>query len=377
VPASFDLNFALVPGVDNSEPLVVAPEGTSKEAFIKWAEALPQSNSPEWLGLPRTAEVALLIEKASSLRKKLAVVQELQVATDEASESSSKKSAIAGVPAWIVAIAETCDVWKKSFLPSVVKRMKRDKTSINSPLFRFFDRETIIAEELLYTVLNDLSDIQGVCGETIKPTNRLRLVMKSLSKGTIPKAEWAKYPVASVESSVWIEDFGLRAKQLNQITSVRIDRHDWARSPLWLGGLFAPEAFITATRQEVSQRLECSLEELTLQVSIGGESEAALADSDFGSFMVHRLNLEGASWDTDAGYLDIAKSDVIATTLPKTSFRWTRAKQDLTNNIEVPMYLNRQRTSLLFTVQLPVNPAIGASVWSQRAVALIAWSRQV
>ena len=46
---------------------------------------------------------------------------------------------------------------------------------------------------------------------------------------------------------------------------MRIDRHDWARSPLWLGGLFAPEAFITATRQEVSQRLECSLEELTLQ----------------------------------------------------------------------------------------------------------------
>ena len=50
-----------------------------------------------------------------------------------------------------------------------------------------------------------------------------------------------------------------------QITSVRINRYDWARSPLWLGGLFAPEAFITATRQEVSQRLECSLEELTLQ----------------------------------------------------------------------------------------------------------------
>ena len=45
--------------------------------------------------------------------------QLFQVATDEASESSSKKSAVAGVPAWIVAIAETCAVWKKSFLPSV------------------------------------------------------------------------------------------------------------------------------------------------------------------------------------------------------------------------------------------------------------------
>jgi len=378
VPASFDRNFALVPGSgDNAEPLVVAPEGTSKEAFVKWAEALPQSNSPEWLGLPRTAEIALLIEKASSLRKKLAVVQELQVATDEASDSSSKKSAIAGVPAWIVAIAETCAAWKKSYLPSALTRMERDKTSINSPLFRFLDRETIIAENLLYTVLNDLSDIQGVCAETVKPTNRLRIVMKSLSKGTIPKSEWAKYPMASHESSVWVEDFGLRAKQLNQITSVRINRYDWGRSPLWLGGLFAPEAFITATRQEVSQRLECSLEELTLKVTIGGESEDLIADSDFGSFMVHRLNLEGASWDADAGCLDIGKSDVISTVLPKSSFRWTRTKQDSSNLIEVPMYLNRQRTSLLFTVQLPVNTDVATSVWSQRAVALIAWSRQV
>ena len=74
-----------------------------------------------------------------------------------------------------------------------VTRMERDKTSINSPLFRFLDRETIIAENLLYTVMNDLSDIQGVCAETVKPTNRLRAVMKSLSKGTIPKSEWAKY----------------------------------------------------------------------------------------------------------------------------------------------------------------------------------------
>ena len=121
-------------------------------------------------------------------------------------------------------------------------------------------------------------------------------------------------------------------------------------------------------------------------MSIGGESEELIADSDFGSFMLHRLNLEGASWDADAGYLDIAKSDVIAVTLPKTSFRWARAKRDLANHIEVflcasssghlfcatqhalaflqvPMYLNRQRTSLLFTIQLPVKPAIATSVW--------------
>ena len=35
---------------------------------------------------------------------------------------------------------------------------------------------------------------------------------------------------------------------------------------LWLGGLFIPEAYITATRQYVAQANSWSLEELCLQV---------------------------------------------------------------------------------------------------------------
>ncbi len=37
---------------------------------------------------------------------------------------------------------------------------------------------------------------------------------------------------------------------------------------IWLGGLFAPEAYITATRQYVAQANSWSLEELYLDVSL-------------------------------------------------------------------------------------------------------------
>lgn len=37
---------------------------------------------------------------------------------------------------------------------------------------------------------------------------------------------------------------------------------------MWLGGLFNPEAYITATRQCVAQANSWSLEELMLEVSI-------------------------------------------------------------------------------------------------------------
>lgn len=41
---------------------------------------------------------------------------------------------------------------------------------------------------------------------------------------------------------------------------------------MWLGGLFNPEAYITATRQYVAQANGWSLEELSLQVDIPDSS---------------------------------------------------------------------------------------------------------
>ena len=53
---------------------------------------------------------------------------------------------------------------------------------------------------------------------------------------------------------------------------------------VWLGGLFIPEAYITATRQYVAQANSWSLEELSLQVTVteGGQEKVTLDDRSFG-----------------------------------------------------------------------------------------------
>ena len=56
-------------------------------------------------------------------------------------------------------------------------------------------------------------------------------------------------------------------------------------STFWLGGLFAPEAFITATRQCVAQANSWSLEDLKLDVYIGdgnGGEPVSMDDFSFG-----------------------------------------------------------------------------------------------
>lgn len=60
-----------------------------------------------------------------------------------------------------------------------------------------------------------------------------------------------------------------------------------------LGGLFVPEAYITATRQYVAQANSWSLEELCLEVNVTTSQGAALDACSFG--VTGELRLKGRS----------------------------------------------------------------------------------
>jgi dynein heavy chain 1 len=62
VPESFSLHFPLARVPDNEGGFVegtdvVLTDGTKRQQFVEWVDALPASNPPTWLGLPDTAEV--------------------------------------------------------------------------------------------------------------------------------------------------------------------------------------------------------------------------------------------------------------------------------------------------------------------------------
>lgn len=75
---------------------------------------------------------------------------------------------------------------------------------------------------------------------------------------------WVKFKMAK-ETSVTrlITDLNTRLQQLQAIAS-----SPDAADGVWLGGLFRPEAYITATRQAVAHKNGGSLEQLVLQLGI-------------------------------------------------------------------------------------------------------------
>lgn len=171
-------------------------------------------------------------------------------------------------------------------LMQTVADMRRKDSGAKGPLFRFFERESQIARELLNVIRRDLADLQKMCQGEQKQTNHLRSLSSAISKGTwvlphfvlpfllnlfcwftgvIPQ-HWIRYKVPKrVPLNEWMTDFSKRLAQLDQLS--KSTRYDDLQ--IWIGGLFIPEAFITATRQAVAHIQKSSLEELQLEVTIG------------------------------------------------------------------------------------------------------------
>jgi len=125
---------------------------------------------------------------------------------------------------------------------------------------------------------------------------------------------------------------------------------------------FFPEAYITATRQAVAHRKKWSLETLHLRLDIDRVN-------DPNSFVVDGLILEGASWAN--GHLVLNDGDSVR--LNPSQLRWVQAEDSTETHgmVKLPVYLNSDRSDVLFTVDLLFDSAAGSLV-ATRAVCLSA-----
>lgn len=174
----------------------------------------------------------------------------------------------------------------------------------------------------------------------------------------------------------WIPGLARRLEQLDRIASL----DNLSNVEVWLGGLFFPEAYITATRQAVAHRKRWSLETLDLRLDIesvndpnafiiDGKSSEQNAIASY-SFFTSGLVLEGAAWSSDK--LMLNNGDSIR--LNPSQLRWVQLDEtdrDAQTFVTLPVYLNSDRSDVLFTVKLPSEIADRRLV-AMRAVCLVA-----
>ena len=94
------------------------------------------------------------------------------------------------------------------------------------------------------------------------------------------------------------------------------------------------------------------------------------------------LSIEGASYSKEE--MRVKLSETLQSFLPRANLKWVnKNKQKIEDeaadggqleHIQIPVYLNKQRTTLLFSVKVPTF-GIPQYVWYQRGVALFAWNK--
>jgi dynein heavy chain 1 len=350
---SFDSDFKLVTGIEGGKSIAM-PDGIRREQFVQWADNLSDQQSPAWLGLPNNAERVLLTIRGGDMISNLLKMQILEdddelayAAPTEATDEEKKE--VDGRPAWMKLINVSLSTWMR-LVPKSVNTMRRTVENIKDPMFRFFEREVNAGAKLLNDVRQDMQEVMLICNGEKKPTNHHRQLIADLVKGIIPKS-WSRYTVPEGLTVIqWITDFSDRIKQLQNVSQASQSGGPTALKNLhvWLGGLFIPEAYITASRQYVAQANHWSLEELHLQVVVSESGQKVTLDDC--SFGATGLQLQGAVCKKNTLQL----STTISTDLPITSLKWVRLDSIKASDtrVSLPVYLNATRAQLLFTVDL-------------------------
>ncbi|KAG0726862.1 Dynein heavy chain, cytoplasmic [Chionoecetes opilio] len=370
-PKSFDPEFPLVCNVDgNIGQSITMPDGIRRDQFLQWVENLTDRQTPSWLGLPNNAEKVLLTTRGTDMLSKLMKMQVLEddeeLAYGGDDTPGTERKDIEGRPSWMVTLHQSAATWL-SHLPDSVANLRRTTDNIKDPLYRYFEREVNSGSKLLRVVKNDLNDVLLICKAEKKQTNYHRNMVSQLVKGIIPD-QWKAYTVPRGATVIqWITDFSQRVKQLQEISEqvAQFGASELKNVTVWLGGLFNPEAYITATRQCVAQVNSWSLEELMLEVAIA-DTEGQVTAS--GGFSIKGLKLQGAVCVSNA----LELTHTIMTDLAMVTLLWIRREVIETNKITLPVYLNATRTDILFTVDLNMAANQSPHSFYERGVALLA-----
>lgn len=375
---SFEADFALVANVDatNGQRHITMPDGTRRDQFLKWIESLTDRQTPSWLGLPNNAEKVLLTTRGTDLISKLLKMQQLEdddeLAYSAQDDNSLDKPSLKqedGRPSWMKVLLNSALTWLE-LLPKSLQTLRRTVENIKDPLYRYFEREVSSGSKLLQTVVSDLQDVLLICQGEKKQTNYHRQMLSELVRGILPNS-WRRYTVPPGCTVIqWITDFSQRVQQLQKVSQLvsQAGAKELQSFPVWLGGLFNPEAYITATRQCVAQANSWPLEELMLDVTIteSGSDGGQHKDSSFG---VIGLKLQGAQCKNN----QLLLTSTIMMDLPLVLLRWARNTSDAmrSGKLTLPVYLNSTRAELLFTVDLTVAHGQDPHSFYERGVGVL------
>nr|CCA15174.1 Cytoplasmic dynein 1 heavy chain 1 putative [Albugo laibachii Nc14] len=330
-PESYKNTFKLVTDSnDGAEDLTIA-EGRTKAHFMKWVHDLPNSNSPTWLGLPKSAEQMLQLEQGEYMVRCLQLVQDVYGSEEKGDQEQPNVSTLAvsnsGIerPKWIISLENRISHLLSGLEIELVSGTVQD---FSERLSCCVNREVEYGKRCVQVVRGLLEAIASVCANQTKPSADIRMEMHNLSRGSIPP-QWKSlyYMPPDIEMDEWFLNFQQRLKQLKSLCVVDVHQLLAFEEEIWLGGLFFPESFITSTRQSLAKSLQCSLDDLFLEAAVEKFEGAQ------NGFVTSGLRLEGADWSQSK----LFPIEAMHVEIPKLYLRWSQLDCKTKEHRQIPV----------------------------------------
>lgn len=224
-------------------------------------------------------------------------------------------------------------------LPQNIPCLEKNEEKLRNAVFRCFERENNLFSDLLKLIKTNLNQLKNVLEEKVKYTNKIRALAKDLNSFNVPSNWLLDGNTTNLNLTNWLKELINRLYQIIVITlefnekscidinekkkqkNINIENNEdhnlndfYKRNNdnilshfklnnkekklsinfIWLGGLFYPRAFITATRQLSAFKFKNSLDDLELSVLIGNNNN--MKYDDMIHFTITCLSIEGAEW---------------------------------------------------------------------------------
>ncbi|KAL3074128.1 hypothetical protein niasHT_033336 [Heterodera trifolii] len=321
---SFDTDYILIENVGGNA-LNMPYETNSKDELINWVINIKALQTPDWIGLPNNAEKMLIAKRGQEFIRKM-----IKMSNDELAYEADDLERNKQAPTWMVRFSAQCKSWLDA-LPQQLQHLRRTKENGCDPLFRFFEREINLGARLLSDIRRDLNELLSICCGDQKQNNHSRQLIDALVKRNVP-ANWLQFSVPKdVTVLEWMRDFVQRMEQLKRWSLSENLRNE----EVWLGGLFFPEAYITATHLLIARTNGWSPVQMYMHVTKTEEEQLKST-----AFTLTDLRAIGILCEAD----EIKLTNEVHVGVPRLQFTWTLERHSPAS-VVVPVYLYSDRTN--------------------------------
>ena len=221
-------------------------------------------------------------------------------------------------------------------------------------------------QKVLSSMRSSLRDLRLAVAGTIVMNETLEVSFNALFDAIVPPS-WEKLSWKSSTLGFWFSDVTARSEQFNRWLT------DGRPRVFWLTGLFNPQGFLTAMRQEITRAHQgWSLDSVMLATNVlKVDKEDVKHPPDEGVY-VHGLYLDGASWERKGARLVDSPPKVLFTLLPVLHVTAINSSTPPDPRAYVcPVYRIPKRTDLNYIFDVYLRTDEPADKWVLRGVCLL------